>query len=257
MSPLKLLHLQNLFWPIHFHHFSCTNPNRPLLEQPPEQPPTTVMSRRTFTPSSSSLLLPAFSPQQTANNRQLPLPPPAVRFPRHPPIPHQPPTSNHTIDGNTSTSSPHLLSHCQNSPTHHLHFHPPLAAHHATGVPRHLLAPLPPPAPASQIHAQDPRPPTVVPLDSTATLPLQSIHFQSDLHHRSLKPYSNTLPQSPFSLFPRQLAGHAFKAHPTRQHPQWHHRQPLPRPLTHGQHITPFNHSNPLHSPHHRLAPPP
>ena len=256
-SPLKLLHRQNPSWPIHFHHFSCTNPNRPHLEQPPEQPPTTVMSRRTSTPSSSSPLLPASCPQQTATNRQLPLPQPAVRFPQHPPIPHQPPTNNHTIAGNTSTSSPHLLSLCQNSPTLHLHFHPPSAAHHATGVPRHLLAPLPPLAPASQIHAQALQRPLAVPPASTAMLPLQSTHFQSDHHRRSLKPYSNTLPPNPFSLFPRQLAGLPFKADPIRQHPQWHHQQPLLHPLTHGQHSTPFQHSNPTLSSHHRLAPPP
>ena len=152
---------------------------------------------------------------------------------------------------------PHLLSLCRNSPTLHLHFHPPSAAHHATGVPRHLLAPLPPPAPASRIHAQAPRPPTAAPPASTAILPLQSTRFQSDLHHLSLKPYSSILPPNPFSLSPRQLAGRAFKADLIRQHPPWHHRQPLPRPRTHGQHSIPFQHSNPPHSSHHRLAPPP
>ena len=254
-SPLKLLHSQNPSWPIHFHHFSCTNLNRPHLQQPLDQPPTTVMSRRTSTPSSSSLLLPASCPQQTTTNRQLPLPQPAILFPQHLPIPHQPPTNNHTIAGNTSTSSPHLLSLCQNSPKLHLHFHPPSAAHHATGVPRHLPAPLRPLAPASQIHAQAPQRPLAVPQASTALL--QSTHFQSDHHRRSLKPYSNTLPPNPFSLFPRQLAGLLLTADLTRQHPQWHHQQPLLHLLTRGQHITPSHHSNPPLSSHHRLALPP
>ena len=256
MSPLKLLHLRNPFWPTHFHHFSCTNPNRPLLEQPLEQPPITVTSRRTSTPSSSSLLLPASYPQQTTTNRLPPLPQPAVLFPQHPPIPHQPPTNNHMIDGNTSTSSPHPPSPCRNSPTLHLHFHPPSAAHRATGAPRHHLAQLPPPAPASRIHAPAPRPPTAAPPASTAILQLQSTRFQSDLHHHSLKPYNIMLPPNPFSLCPRQLAGRASKEDLTRLHHPWHHQQSLPHPRTRGQHIVPFQHSNPSHSSHHRRAPP-
>ena len=215
------------------------------------------MSRRTSMPSSSSPLLPASCLQQTATNRQLPLPQPAILFPQPPPIPHQQPTNNHTIAGNTSTSSPHLLSLCQNSPKLHRHFHPPSAAHHATGVPRHLLAPLPPLAPASQIHAQAHQHPLAVPQASTAQLPLQYTHFQSDHHRHSLKPCNNTLPQNPFSLFPRPLAGLLLTAHLTRQHPQWHHQQPLLYPLTRGQHVTPFHHSNPPLSSHHRPALPP
>ena len=99
--------------------------------------------------------------------------------------------------------------------------------------------------------------PKAAPPASTATLPLQSTRFQSDLHHLSLKPYSIILPPNPFSLYPRQLAGRAFKADLTRLHPPWHHQQSLPRPRTHGQHIIPFQHSNPPLSSHHRLAPPP
>ena len=256
MSPLKLLHFQNPFWPTHFHRFSCTNPNRPLLEQPLEQPPITVTSRRTSTPSSSFLLLPASYPQQTLTNRLPPFPQPAVLSPQHHPIPHQPPTNNHTIDGNTSTSSPHPLSPCRNSPTLHRHFHPPSAAHRATSAPRHLLAPLPPPAPASRIHAPVPRPPKAAPPASTAIPQLQSTRFQSDLHHHSLKPYNIMLPPNPFSLRPRQLAGRASKADLTRLHHQWHHQQSLPHPRTRGQHIITFQHSNPPHSSHHKLVPP-
>ena len=245
-SPLKLLHRQNPSWPIHFHHFSCTNPNRPHLEQPPEQPPTTVISRRTSTPSSSSLLLPASCPQQTATNRQLPLPQPAVRFPQHPPIPHQPPTNNHTIAGNTSTSSPHLLSLCQNSPTLHLHFHPPSAAHHATGVPRHLLAPLPPLAPASQIHAQAPQRPTgsASGINRHATTTVHPLPKRPPPSlSQALQQHSTTEPLQPVP--PATGWPPAFKADLIRQHPQWHHQQPLPTPT----HPWPAQYSLPTQQP--------
>ena len=256
MSPLKLHHLQNPFWPTHFHRFLCTNPNRPLLEQPLEPPPITVTARRTSTLSSSFLLLPASYPQQTITNQLPPFPQPAVLSPQHHPIPHQPPTSNHTIDGNTSTSSPHPLSPCRNSPTLHRHFHPPSAAHRATSALRHLLAPLLPPAPASRIHVPAPRPPQAAPPASTATPQLQSTRFQSDLHHHSLKPYNNMLPPNPFSLCPRQLAGRASKADLTRLHHQRHHQHSPPHPRTRGQHSTTFQHSNPPNSSHHKLVPP-
>ena len=256
MSPPKHLHFQNPFWPTHFHRFSCTNPNRPPLEQPLEQPPITVTSRRTSTPSSSFLLLPASSLQQTPTNRPPPLPQPAVLSPPHHPIPRQPPTNNHTIDGNTSTSFPPPLSPCRNSPTPHRHFHPPSAAHRATSAPRHLLAPLPPPAPDSRTHAPVPRPPKAPPLPPTDIQQLQSIRFQSDLHHHSLKPYNIMLPPNPFSLCPRQLAGRASKAGLTRLHHQWHHRQSFPHPRTRGQHIITFQHNSPPPSSHHKLVPP-
>ena len=236
MLPPKLLHFQNPSWPTHFHRFSCTNPNRPPLEQPP----ITATSRRTSMPLSNSLLLPASSLQQTPTNR---------------PIPHQPPTNNHTIDGNTSTSFPPPLSPCRNSHTPHRHFPPPSAAHRATNAPRHLLAPLPPPAPGSRIHAPVPPPPKVPPPPPTDSQQLQSIRFQSDLHHHSIKPHSIMLPRNPFSLCPRQLAGRASKADLTRLHHQWHHRQPFPHPRTHGQHITTFQHNNPPPSSHHKLVP--
>ena len=193
--------------------------------------PTADSNQSATSPPAASSTLPTASPNPTSATNKQPhdrwqyvnlIPTPPVTLPEQP---HTPPT-----------------------------FPSPIG-----GTPRNRRSKTPPrtTTPASQIHAQAPQPPTVVPPASTAILPLQSTHFQSDLHHRSLKPYSNTLPPNPFGLFPRQLAGHAFKAHLIRQHPQWHHRQPLPRPLTHGQHSTPFKHSNPLHSSHHRLAPPP
>ena len=252
MLPPKLLHFQNPSWPTHFHRFSCTNPNRPPLEQPP----ITATSRRTSMPSSSSLLLPASCLQQTPTNRPPPFPQPAALSPPHHPIPHQPPTNNHTIDGNTSTSFPPPLSPCRNSHTLHRHFPPPSAAHRATNAPRHLLAPLPPPAPDSRIHAPVPQPPNVPPQPPTDSQQLQSILFQSDPHHHSIKPNNLMSPLNPFSLCPRQPAGRASKADLTRLHHQWHHRQPFPHPRTRGQHITTFQHNNPPPSSHHKLVPP-
>ena len=248
MLPPKLLHFQNPSWPTHFHRFSCTNPNRPPLEQPP----ITATSRRTSMPSSSSLLLPASCLQQTPTNRPPPFPQPAALSPPHHPIPHQPPTSNHTIDGNTSTSFPPPLSPCRNSHTLHRHFPPPSAVHPATNAPRHLLAPPPPPAPDSRIHAPVPQPPNVPPQPPTDSQQLQSILFQSDPHHHSIKPNNLMLPLNPFSLCPRQPAGRASKADLIRLHHQWHHRHPRTR----GQHITTFQHNNPPPSSHHKLVPP-
>ena len=252
MLPPKLLHFQNPSWPTHFHRFSCTNPNRPPLEQPP----ITATSRRTSMPSSSSLLSPASCLQQTPTSRPPPFPQPAALSPPHHPIPHQPPTNNHTIDGNTSTSFPPPLSPCRNSHILHRHFPPPSAAHRATNAPRHLLAPLPPPAPDSQIHAPVPQPPNVPPQPPTDNQQLQSILFQSDPHHHSIKPNNLMLPLNPFSLCPRQPAGRASKADLIRLHHQWHHRQPFPHPRTRGQHITTFQHNNPPPSSHHKLVPP-
>ena len=255
MPPLKLLHLLNPFWPTHFHRFSCMNPNRPLLEQPLERPPITVTSRRTSTPSSSFHLLPALYPQQTPTNRLPLFPQPAVPSPQHHPIPRQPPTNSHMIDGNTSTSSPHPLSPYRNSHTLLRHFPPPSAAHRATDVPRHLLAPLPPPAHGSRIHAPAPPRPNVRPQPPTHSQQLQSILFQSDPHHHFIKPNNIMLPLNPSNLSPQQPAGLASKADPTHPPHQWHHRQPLPQPPTRGQHITTFQHNNPSPSSHHKPVP--
>ena len=206
MPPLKLLHPPNPFWPTHFHRFSCTNPNRPLLEQLLERPPITVTSRRTSTPLSSFHLLPASYPQQTPTN-QIPLfPQPAVPSPQHHPIPRQPPTNNHMIDGNTSTSSPHPLSPYRNSHTLLRLFPPPSAAHRATDVPRHLLAPLPPPAPGSRIHAPALPRPNVRPQPPPHSQQLQSILFQSDPHHHFIHCTPPTCPPSNrLALLPRRI----------------------------------------------------
>ena len=253
MLPPKLSHVQTPSWPTHFHRSSCTNPNRPPLEQPP----ITATCRQTSMPLSSSLLLPASCPHQTPTNRPPPFPPPAALSPPHHPIPHQPPTNNHTIDGNTSTSFPLPPSPCRNSHTLLRHFPPPSAAHRATDVPRHLLAPLPPPAPGSRTHAPVPQPPNVQPqppLDSHHKL--QSILFQNDPHHHFFKPNNLLLPLNPSSLCPRQPAGRASKADPIRPPHQWHRQQPQPHPLTRGQRITKSQHNNPPSS-HHRPAPQP
>ena len=167
MLPPKLSHVQTPSWPTHFHRSLCTNPNRPPLEQPP----ITATFRQTSMPSSSSLLLPASCPQQTPTNRPPPFPPPAALSPPHHPIPHQPPTNNHTIDGNASTSFPLPPSPCRNSHTLLRHFPPPSAAHRATDVPRHLLAPLPPPAPGSR---PDPRAGSPTPQRTTPATNRQS-----------------------------------------------------------------------------------
>ena len=239
------------------------NPLPPLLTHESQQttpratPRTATHHRHVQTDIHAIVQLPSFAGLvPTADSNQSATSPPAASstFPTASPNP----TSATNKQPHDRWQYVNLIpTPCQNSPTLHLHSHPPSAAHHATGVPRHLLAPLPPLVPASPIHAQALQRPLAVPPASTAMLPLQSTHFQSDHHRRSLKPYSNTLPPNPFSLFPRQLAGLPIKADPIRQYPQRHHQQPLLHPLTHGQHSTPFQHSNPTLSSHHRLVPPP
>ena len=168
-------------------------------------------------------------------------------------------TQSHISHQQTTTRSmairqPHSHSHRHPAGTA-THFPPPSAAHRATDAPRHLLAPLPPPAPGSRIHAPVPQPPNVQPQPPTDSQQLQSILFQSDPHHHFIKPNNLMLPLNPFSLCPRQPAGRASKADLIRLPHQRHRRQPLPHPPTRGQHITTFQHNNPPPSFHHKPVP--
>ena len=195
MPPPKPSHLQFPSWPTHSNLYSSTNHSRPPLDHTH----TTATFRRTSMPLFSFLLLPASCQHRKPTNRTPPFPPPAWLLPHHP-TPHQPLTSNLTIDGNTSTSFPLPQLPCRNNHTHHRHFLPPSEAHRATDAPKHLHVPPPPPALGSRTHA--PVPPLHIaqhqpPLHSRTML--QSTLFQNDPHrlYQAQQPPAATEPLQP------------------------------------------------------------
>ena len=246
MPPPKLFHFQNPSWPTHFHRFSCANPNRPPLEQPP----ITATSRRTSMPLSSSLLLPASCLQQTPINRPPPFPQPAALSPPHHPIPHQ-------LYQQTTTRSMAIRQ-----PHSHSHRHPAGTAIHSSDISlphrRHTAQQTlqntsshhhPHPHPAAGSTHQHSTP--AINRQSTATVhPLPKRPPPS--LYQAQQPHATTEPLQPV---PRQPAGRASKADLIRLHHQWHRRQPYPHPRTRGQHIATFQHNNPPPSSPHKPVP--
>ena len=208
MPPPKPSHLQFPSWPTHSNLYSSTNHSRPPLDHTH----TTATFRRTSMPLFSFLLLPASCQHRKPTNRTPPFPPPAWLLPHHP-TPHQPLTSNLTIDGNTSTSFPLPQLPCRNNHTHHRHFLPP-SGHtaqptlqdtstrhhphpHSAAGPTHRF-------PHSHIAQRQP------PLHSSTML--QSTLFQNDPRHHFIKPNNLPPPLNRCSPSLRLLAGHVSKA---------------------------------------------
>ena len=144
------------------------NPLQPLLLHESQQTTprphthTTATFRRASMPLSSFLLLPASCQHRKPTNRTPPFPPPAWLLPHHP-TPHQPLTSNLTIDGNTSTSFPLPQLPCRNNHTHHRNFLPP------SGAPPHATTP-------TRTRQPDPRTGSPTPHRTAPTTTSQQYH---------------------------------------------------------------------------------
>ena len=174
--------------------------------------------------------------------------PPAWLLPLHL-TPHPPQTSNLTIVGNTSTSSPLPQLPCRSNHTHHHNSLPPSGAHRATSAPRHLHALPPQPAHGSRTHVLAPPPRTVQhqpQLHSSSTL--RSVLFQNDPHHHFIKHSNLPLPVSHCNPSLRLPAGPASKAACLPPPPQRHHHRPQPRKHTPGQHTIKSQHTSNLPS---------